>query len=202
MANRNYPAKFIYGMHLMPVRLDATISIGASGAPTITNGLGIKSITRLVAGVYQIQLQDNYAQFLDLDVNFASPVSGSAVPGGSFSVGTVYQIVTLGSTTQAQWVAAGVPSGITAAPGVVFKAATVGAGTGTVKVLGNSGIGTFEIIGSGMLSYQPFNAGTGGLITFQCLAPTSSSVTTSIPTDPASGSTMFLELFLNNSNVQ
>lgn len=193
----------------MPVRLDAQVAIGASGAPTIQNvapaaAQGIASITRLAAGTYQLQLQDNYSALLDLSAVFESPVTGSAVPGGSFSAGTVYQIVSLGSTTQAQWVAAGLPAGIAAAPGVVFLASAIGAGSGTVKALGASGITNVEVIGapSGMLSNQPFNAGSGGYITFQCMGPTNSSTTTPIATDPASGSLMILEIILNNSGVQ
>ena len=47
-----------------------------------------------------------------------------------------YTIISLGDTTAAQWITAGVPSGTTAAVGVVFTAAstTTVAGTGTVKL--------------------------------------------------------------------
>lgn len=206
MANRNFPQARQWGFHLMPVRIDANISIGSSGAPTVNNALGINSITRLSAGVYQIQLQDNYPDLIGFKASFISPVtSSSAVNMGSLVTSTIYQIITLGTSTQAQWVAAGVPAGITAAPGVVFKAAGAGAGNGTVKVLSVSGIATTELIGQPadiMLSNQPFQAMSGGYITFQCLAPTDSSTTTLIPTDPANGSIMLLEIILNNSNVQ
>ena len=193
-------------MHLLPVSLDIQVAIGASGAPTIINssGKGIASITRLAAGQYRLQLQDNYASLLALDAQFQSPTTGSAVAGGAFVVGTVYQIVTLGTTTQAQFVAAGLPSGITAAPGVIFKAATVGAGTGTVRALGASGITNVELIGNPqlMLSNQPFNAGIGGYINFQCVGATDASTTTLIAKDPANGSVMMLQLLLNNSQIQ
>tara|TARA_B100000953_G_scaffold299023_1_gene297555 strand:+ start:209 stop:1939 length:1731 start_codon:yes stop_codon:yes gene_type:complete len=47
-----------------------------------------------------------------------------------------YTIISLGDTTAAQWITAGVPSGTTAAVGVVFTAdsTTTVAGTGTVKL--------------------------------------------------------------------
>lgn len=38
----------------------ALVSVGASGAPTLTTGYGIASITRTSAGLYQITLQDKY----------------------------------------------------------------------------------------------------------------------------------------------
>ena len=56
----------------------------------------------------------------------------------SLTAGKFYTITSLGDTTAAQWTTAGVPSGTTAAVGVVFKAAsttTIGGTTpGTVKV--------------------------------------------------------------------
>lgn len=203
MANRNYPNNKLYGFHVMPVRIDLSIAIGSTGAVSSFSGAGVYSVTRLAAGQYQVQLQDNYYSFLDANFLFQSPVAGSAIAGGSFVATTVYQIVTLGTTTQAQWVAAGVPSGITAAPGVVFKAAGIGAGTGTVKALGAVGL-DIEIIGNQglMLQNQPFQALQGGYITFQCIGPTSSSVTTAIAQDPPSGSSIYAEIWLNNSSIQ
>jgi len=195
----------MFGMHLLPVRLDAQVTIaGTAGAPTIANGVGIKSITRLAAGTYQVQLSDNYYQFLTLRGSFGSPVTGGTVNMGSLNTGTVYQIVTLGTSTQANWVTAGVPSGITAAPGVIFKAAAAGTGSGTVKALGTSGCTNIELIGtpSTMMQNQPFQAGSGGYVNFQCLAPTNSSTTTPVATDPAGGSTIYLEIWCNNSSVQ
>jgi len=205
MANRNYPASRVFGFNLMPVRLNVSIPIGATGAVGTISGKGIQSVTRLATGTYQIQLQDNYYSFLSMSAMVQSPVSGSNVTAGSFSTGTVYQITALGSTTQAQWVTAGVPAGITAQVGTVFKAAAAGAGTGTAKVLASSGIASIEQIGSEqlMLSNQPFVQGSGGgYITLRCYGPTSSSDTTLIATDPASGSTLNVAIWLNNSSIQ
>lgn len=200
MANRNFSNSRIYSMHVAPVEADCDITIGATGAvSSILGGQLISSVTRLSAGTYQIRLTDNYTRLFSMESILQAPVTGSAVAGGALSVGTVYSIQTLGSTTQAQWVAAGVDKGITAAPGVIFKAATAGAGTGTVKAIGNAGIAQVEVIsGNNMLASA--NAG-GGIIVVQCLAPTSSSVTTMIPTDPAQGSVLGLMFLLSNSSL-
>lgn len=175
MANRDYPSSRLFGMHMMPIALDMSVSIGASGAPTIESGsgYGIASITRLAAGQYRIRLQDNYMKLLMLNARMQSPVSGSAVPAGSLSVGTVYQITSMGTTTQAQWVTAGVPVGITAAVGVTFKCAATSAGTGEAKALGSSGIVSVEVMGNNanMLNYQPFNPNGGGYVDIQCMGP-------------------------------
>jgi len=162
----------------------------------------VNSVTRLAVGTYQIQLQDNYAALLSMEVMVQSPAAGAAVTDGSFVVGTVYQIVTVGTTN---WTALGVPASITPAPGVVFKAAIIGgAGTGTGKVPGVSGGINAEIIGdaSTMLSPTPSAPNLGGYLTLQFIAATSPSVTTPIAADPAAGSVVRMEFILNNSSVQ
>lgn len=199
MANRNYPQARVWGMHLFPVSLDMSVSIGASGVPTIESGsgLGIKAITKMDDGQYRIQLQDNYFKLLGVQVTMQSPVSGGSITAGSFSTGTVYQITALGNTTQAQWVTAGVPSGITAAVGVVFKAAAAGAGTGTAKVLGSSGVACVELMGNSvnMLQNSSTQPQEGGFVDIQTLDDSLAAV------EPTSGSKMYISLKLSNSSV-
>lgn len=186
----------------MPVEIDCQISIGATGAVSSFSGAGVNAITRLSAGVYRIQLQDNYAKCFLVSASLASPVTGSAVAGGAFVTSTIYQIVTLGTTTQAQWVTAGLPSNQTAAVGMIFKAAGAGAGSGTVKALGNSGVTKVETIGSINTMLAPAPApNLGALLHIQCLGATDASTTTLIPTDPASGSVLSLLALLSNSSV-
>lgn len=205
MANRNFQNK-VYGMHLFPVALDMSVSIGASGAPTIESGsgLGIYAITRLAAGQYRIQLQDNYSKLLDFRARLQSVTSGAAVAATALTPGVVYQITSTGTTTQANWVTAGVPSTITAAVGVVFKAAATSSGTGAGKIITASGVSSVEIMGNhaNMLNSQPFNGGIGGYVDFQCLGPTAAGDTAQIATDPANGSKLFVSILLSNSSVQ
>ncbi len=185
MGNRNWPQSRIYNQHFSPRQLDAQIAIGASGAPTLStsngNAFGIKSITRLSAGRYRIQLQDNYNALLQFQAQFQAGLSGSDIAVDAttvgLSVGTVYQITAVGTaTTAANWITLGVPAGITPAVGVNFKAATTGTGTqsgaGTVKVISTSGIAFSELMenSSSMLSNQPFVFGNGGgYIDFQTM---------------------------------
>lgn len=186
MALRNFLSQRFFNWHAMAVQLDAQVTIGSSGAPTlvtssaassIPTSRGIKAITRLTTGIYRVQLDDNYSQLLDYKANFTAG-AGSTVAAGAFVPGTVYRILTMGTTTQAQWVAAGFPSGLTAAVGMVFKASGVGAGNGTVKELVCNAVDGIELLGtpSGqdqMLNNQPFVQGNGGgYIIFQCRAGT------------------------------
>jgi len=68
------------------------------------------------------------------------PVLGTAgdnpaptITAGSFVVGILYQITNLGTTTQLQWNTIAGTSGVTYAVSSIFKAATVGVGTGQVR---------------------------------------------------------------------
>lgn len=186
MALRNFLSQRFFNWHAMAVQLDAEVTIGGSGAPTlvtssaassIPTSRGIKSITRLNTGIYQIQLDDNYSQLLDYKANFTAGAGGT-VNMGSLVTNTVYRILTIGTSTQAQWVAAGLPVGITAAVGMVFKAAGAGAGNGTTTAVVANAANGIELLttpsgADQMLNNQPFTQGLGGgYITFQCRAGT------------------------------
>lgn len=201
MANRNFPNSRIYTFHVMPVQVTGSITIGATGAVSAFGGSGVAGVTRLKAGVYRIQLQDNYNGCFNLVAGARSPTTGSAVNSGSFSVGTLYTITTLGTTN---YNLIGIPAGITPAIGMAFVATGVGTGNGTATAIGSSGINAIEQVSniSGYLNKQPATPLSGGYVIIQCLGPTSSSVTTLIPTDPASGSQITFKLLLNNSSVQ
>lgn len=175
MANRNYPQSRQWSNHMMPVSIDMQIAIGASGAPTIAagNAYGVASITRMAAGQYRLQLQDNYSKLLQFKAAAQSPV-GSPVAVTGITPGLVYRIITLGTTTQAQWVTAGVPSGITAAVGVTFLAAATSLGTGTAGLLGSSGVSSVELMSTNpnMLNNSPAGGPQpllGGYIDFQTM---------------------------------
>lgn len=185
-------------MHLMPVNLNVSIPIGATGAVGTITGIGVSAVTRLSAGVYRIQLQDVYYSLTSFNANFQSPVAGSSVPSGSLITNTIYQITAVGTTN---WQTAGLPTGVTAAVGQVFKAATTSAGTGTAKALGTCGISHVEQ--SGIMENPAPSAQAGGAyIIITCYAATDASTTTMIATDPADGSTLNVTIELNNSSVQ
>lgn len=76
MAGRRFRSQFRLSWEAKSCDLFAKISIGAAGAPTLTWGTGIKSVTRNSAGNYSIALQDNYAALIDAEAKFI--VSGAA----------------------------------------------------------------------------------------------------------------------------
>lgn len=198
MANRNFPSNKLYQPHVMAVMLNAKISIGASGAVSSFKAPMIQSVTRLAAGLYQIQLQDNYSGMFNLLSSAVSPVTGSNVAAASWASGTAYQITVVGTTNYA---AVGLNSALTPAVGMSFVATGAGSGTGMAKVIGNSGIVAIEQLDNGAELAPSPAPQLGGIINIQCLGATSSSVTTLIPADPANGSIICLSAYLNNSSV-
>jgi len=201
----------------MPVLLDVSVPIGASGAVGTIAGPYISSVTRLAAGLYQIQLQDSYSGYYMGGAQFISPTTGSAlqIDSGSaaLTAGAAYQITTVGDATAAQWAALGVPAGVTPAVGVSFVALVTGSGassTARVKAVGDSGIAKIELLSNPnlMLDPQVANAPSpGGIIQIQTLQAQMPSATTQgtpvqyAAADPASGSILKLFLMLSNSSV-
>lgn len=201
VANRRF-TQFAYSLNKMPVHVDCNFQVGATGAVGTLVGGGVRSVTRLAAGIYKIQLQDNYFHFFGMDARLQAPVTGSNVAVTALTPGLVYQITVLGTTTTAQWVTAGVPVGVTPAVGVAFLAAATSAGTGQAKLLGVSGISTVEIVGVTNTQLGPVGASVqGGYVIIKCLGATDASTTTLIATDPADGSAVYLDLYLSNSSV-
>lgn len=128
-----------------------------------------------------VNLQDNYNTYLSSYASIRTPNSGSNLTvnsGTPLTIGQVYVITALGTSTQANWVSMGMLSNLTAAVGVAFVArATSGTGNGTVQIVatGASGITGVELIGNPnvMNSTGPFLVGSGqGMqLIYRCVAP-------------------------------
>lgn len=199
MANR-WLDQFFYSFVKQPVFLTGSYHVGAAGAITQVVGGGIASVTRLAAGVHRIVPQDQYNLFFCGVPNIISPSTGGAVAGGAFVPATLYTILTLGNTTVAQWVAAGLPLGVVPTIGLPFVATTVGAGTGTVQAVTPSGISITELAGSPNVHGSLATPAQGLVLGFY--GPTDATHTPPILTDPASGSVVKYGYFLRNSSVK
>ena len=66
MASRNFSRK--QALEKEVKTLYADVAIGASGAPTLTKGLGVASIARTGAGAYTITLEDKYVRLMHVDI--------------------------------------------------------------------------------------------------------------------------------------
>lgn len=174
MANRNFANSRIYSGHIMPVQIDCSWSIGNTGAVSAPVGAYVSSVTRLSTGIYQIILNDNYQSLYQMRAVLAGPASGSTVNAGSFSTGTVYQITTVGNT---DWAAIGLPAGLTAAVGMLFKATGAGSGTGVGAVPITTGINNIQLLGNPQLMLAN-SSSPGAIITIGCFGTTAATTGT------------------------
>lgn len=173
MANRRFN-QFYNTFHKMPVQLDCNFTVARTNA----NGLGITGLvgagienvfmhTTQTPGVGNgsytnpnpadgnivVQFQDNYTYLISSYGEMTSPGNGTdQVVTSGLSVGVVYKITVLGTTTAANWLTLGVPVGTTPAVGVAFVAASTGTGSGTARVQPSlsthSNIGHIELFGN------------------------------------------------------
>lgn len=221
MANRNFMSNKLYQLEAYPVLISCNFVVDSTNG----NGLGIRSLKGAgVKAVYMhtsatpaagnpnpapgtilVQLQDNYNRVLGSFNSIVSPVSGT--PLTATTANTTYVIVSLGTATLAQWRAKGLPVGITPAVGVAFIATATGTigGSAAVETVVSSGISALEGVGDSNLmnALNPAAPATQGMnLIVNCLAATSSSVTTLIPTAPVNGTVIALSFYLSNSSVQ
>lgn len=92
MANRNFPSQRVFSFHMMPVRIDGSISIGATGAVSSTSGKGVASATRVGTGHYQIVLQDPFNALLSLSARMKAV--NATTPSGIASVELISSAIT------------------------------------------------------------------------------------------------------------
>lgn len=160
------------------------------------------------AGMIVVQFQNQFNRYLSGWSGFVSPLNGTSVVVGTttLTAGDAYVIVSLGNTTTPQWQTLGMPAGETPAVGLAFiasGASHTGLGTGAVQKPATSGITSIEVVGDPNASLQNSNLyqNGGAQMVLQCLAPTSTSVTTLTPTAPAYNTVIGLNFYLSNSSV-
>lgn len=124
-----------------------------------------------IAGYILAKFSKGFNSFQSLASTIVPPQSGSSllVASAGLSVGTVYVITILGTTTQAQWEVLGVPAGITAVLGLAFVAiATSCTGTGAVQVPKSGGAAIVSIQPVGDPNVGSLDDGSAGWITLAC----------------------------------
>jgi hypothetical protein len=113
--------------------------------PTITSGN-----PNPLPGFAWIQFRNNFNCYLGGFSGQVSPLSGTqrAVTSG-LTLGQAYVITTLGTSTLADWLALGLPPGLTPTVGQSFIAIATGAGAGSGQVQTPlvSGVNSVEVVG-------------------------------------------------------
>lgn len=170
-----------------------SVFMNTSQTPGSTDGV---TNPNPAAGNILIQLKQNFNVFYGMDWLAQAVVTGSALT--SVTDGTTYQVVTVGTTTTAQWVTAGIPSGVTPAVGVSFNAIATTAlgGTGTVKALTNSGVDSIQVVGNTTIATTSDIARYGGQ--YVILQTLGSGLALANPTDTT---VMNIKLYFDRSSV-
>jgi hypothetical protein len=218
MANRNFANSRIYTGHVMPVLLDCNFVVDSTNG----NGLGLRNLKgpyianaymhtsatpaagnpNPASGIIVIQMQDNYNRYLS---GFSGSISALGSSVTSTTANTSYVITSLGTATNAQFYAVGVPANLIPSVGMAFVAsasATIG-GSATVapSAATGSGIDHIEVLGdpnqsiapNGLTSSLP-SAIPGAQFILQCFSG-------GAITAPANGSVISLSFLMSNSSV-
>ena len=186
MANRTFQNP-IQSLHVNPVFIQGNVVIGATGAVGTVKGAGISSVVRKGTGVYAITLQDNYYRYLAGGAGVVEGGSGNTVNDGSLVAGTLYRVLTTGTSDFKTSGAA------LNAVGETFVATGVGgAGSGTVKQVVGSGIFQFEV--GNVLVNNDLAAGRPLLLVTRNASGAAA--------DPAQGTIIGFWIMLRNSNIQ
>lgn len=174
------------------------------GSPLVSNVFMHTSATPAsgnpnpAAGYALIEFAEAFQGYVGGYYGAVSAVSGTPINvTAGLTVGQPYVIVSVGTTTLAQWQALGfLGTSVNVGASFVAKTATAGVGTGVVETPVPSGIVVSEVIGDPNQTCNP--ATGGGSMIVSLLAATSSGVTTLIPTAPANGSVVGLRIVMQN----
>ncbi len=227
MSNRR-DIQFTYNPHNKATLLDCTFTVASTDA----SGTGISNLnasgrianvymktsatkaagspggsTGPASGLIVVQLQDNYNSHLGSHIAQKAPLSGSDVvvtaAGAHLTIGNIYVITLVGTSTAANWITLGVPANITPAVGVAFIAAATGAGTGsgTVQTPATAASGVFSIqqigVHSNSTGAYTLGNGNGTQLMYACYAD--SAADAPVLTAPADGTVIRMLIYMNNS---
>jgi hypothetical protein len=187
------------------------LSTNASGVTNVSAPFGVAAVymhtsttpatgnPNPLAGYIVVELTPQFSGYIGSYDAFLSANSGSSVSISSgLTANQVYTIITVGTSTAANWQAIGLPVGVTPAVGVSFVASTSSAGTGTGTVQAplatGSGVYKIEAIGSPVATSDVGVTGYGSYIMFQALGATSSTSTVFKAVAPADGTIISMHL--------
>jgi hypothetical protein len=216
--------KSIYKNIVKPMEIDCNFVVDSTNG----NGLGIRSLKsngyiqnvfmhtsatpgsnngtlnpNPSAGTMIVQFNNNFNYYLG---GYSGEiVSLTSTTTTSTTNHSPYAITSLGTTTLAQWQAAGLPLGFTPAVGAGFVAKATGSigGSGTVGVPGVPLPLSFMPVGdpNQTLANSSVAQNGGAQIVFQIFAPTNSSTTTLVATNPADNSVLSFQFTFDGSVV-
>jgi len=154
-------------------------------------------------GYALIQFENNFNYYLGGYNGFVSPLSSTGLT--STTQHSPYVITSIGSTTLAQFQAAGLPQGLVPTVGQSFIAIATGSlgGSGTLGAPGLPTTLSVSIVGdpNASISNSSIAANGGAYLLVQFAAPTNSSTTTLVAAAPADGSVVGMNFKFDGSSV-
>lgn len=186
---------------------DTAATIGADLVITLENLLAAQpGNISAPSGVYSFTAAGTTTVTVTNTVNTpfpGGPADGLIATGFTFAV-------TKDQTNLQNWQAIGLPKGVVPNVGASFIATATGyssrgGSTGQVQLATVSGISSIEVIGDPNQSVSPQPMGgspnKGAWILVQFMAPTSASVTTQLPTAPASGTVVGMSFYMEQGST-
>lgn len=155
-------------------------------------------------GYAMVRFKNNFNYYLG---GFSGSINNlSSTNLTSTTSGNVYVITSVGSTTLAQWLAAGLPAGVVPAVGQPFVAIASGSigGSGTVGAPGVPLVNNIAVVGdpNSMISNSNLAQNGGAIVMLQFSKPTDSATTTLVAANPADGSVIGLCFRFDRGSVQ
>jgi hypothetical protein len=154
-------------------------------------------------GYAVVKFKNNFNYYLGGFDGEAAPLASTNLT--STTQHNPYVITSLGSTTLAQWQAAGLLPGFTPTVGQAFIATATGSigGSGTVGAPGVLSVLKLSVVGdpNQTISNSSIAANAGAMVMIQFLAPTNSSTTTLVAAAPADGTVVGMCFRFDGSSV-
>lgn len=154
-------------------------------------------------GYALVRFKNNFNAYLGGFSGQIIPLASSNLTSTTAHVS--YVITSLGTTTLAQWLAAGVPAGFVPAVGLAFTAIATGAigGTGSVGAPGVPTTQVVTVVGDPNTSINNSNIAknAGAIIMIQFTAATAAGTTTLVAANPADGSVVGMCFRFDGSSV-
>lgn len=155
------------------------------------------------AGYALVIFKNNFNYYLGGFSGQVTPLTSTSTT--STTAGNVYVITLLGTTTLAQWQAAGLPQGFTPAVGQAFVAIATGAigGTGHVGLPGEQIAPVISVVGDPTpeLNNSNIAVNAGAQVIVQFSGPTAAGNTALIATAPAAGTVVGMTFKFDASSV-
>lgn len=189
------------GPYVQNVFMHTTQTPGLGSTNPQTPGIPVTN-PNPAAGTIVIQMQDAFSRIYTGGDAIVSPLGSLVTIDSGLTPGVAYVIAIVGDATAADWLAVGLPAGVTPAVGASFIAASAGSGSSSVTrvaptAAAGSGILKIETVGDSNQAIAPriLSQGFGAQFILQCRNDASTI------TAPADGSVISLSFLLSNSSV-